>query len=342
MSKNRRCPTLALVSAPGFNHAMFPQMASPHLSNFTCTAPLSRDHVPKTSSARLGVVVSRSAVRARRRRTIFITSSLRCCFRLANIRKMHVAQGCRKAAYDQVRDRSMQVFIPHGFAGTWRVTVVDLPGGTRKLDLYCVVQRRRASFFNNIEGLSVENPDFVEHMDLVIRCQDCPVGNEAYPFNLSGASAEIRFCLGDDDVGVEPLRGHFGLNQLLEWIATNEIDGRNRRILDRRKGRSVVTDRLHLKTPVQCRGCLLDDQVIEAPGPDREALTGGVVQAGQPCPREAHLAADRRDDADGLDRLQFGLTSFKHRASADADGSKKDRREAYASTAAAHGGPIVF
>jgi hypothetical protein len=37
MSKNRRCPTLAFESEPGFNHAMFPQTASPHGSNLTCT-----------------------------------------------------------------------------------------------------------------------------------------------------------------------------------------------------------------------------------------------------------------------------------------------------------------
>src|SRR5580700_1586118 len=289
MSKNRRCPTLALVSAPGFNHAMFPQMASPHVSNLTCTAPLSRDHVPKTSSARQGLVVSRNAVRARRTRTIFITFALRCCFRLTGIRKMHVAQGCRKAAYDEVRDRFVQIFISHGFAAAWRVTVVDLPGGTRKPDLHRIVQRRRGPFFNDIEGLSVENPDFVERMDLVVRCQNCPVSDEAYPFDFSGTAAEIRFCLGDDDVGVKALRGHFSLNQLLEWIATDEVDGRNRRILDRRKGGSVVTDRLHLKTSVQCCGGLLDNQVIEAPGRDREALTGVAVQPGQPRRREAQL-----------------------------------------------------
>src|SRR5260221_3588152 len=255
---------------------------------------------------------------------------------------MDVAQGCRKAARDEVRDRSMQVFISYGLAGAWRVTVVDLPGGTRKLDLHRIVQRLRAPCVNNIERLPVENSDFVERMDLVVRCQHCPVGDEAYPFDLSGTAAEIRFCLGDDDVGVEPLRGYFSLNQLLEWIATNEVDGHNRRILDRRKGGSVITDRLHLKTSVQCRGCWLDNQVVEPPGPDRKALTGVVVQAGQPRPCEAHLAADRRDDADGFDRLQFRLTGFKHRASADADGNKKNRREAYASAAAVHGVPIVF
>src|SRR3984957_9008930 len=185
---------------------MFPQMASPHVSNLTCTAPLSRDQVPKTWSARVGFVVSRNSVRARQRRTAFITFSLRYCFRLTSIREMHVAQGCRKAAYDEVRDRPVQVFISHGF-GAWRVTVVDLPGGSRKPDLYRIVQRRRAPFFNDIERLSVENSDFVERMDLVVRCQHCPVGDEAYPFALSGSAAEIRFCLGDDDVGVEPLRG---------------------------------------------------------------------------------------------------------------------------------------
>jgi hypothetical protein len=44
-----------LVSAPGLNHAMFPQMASPHVSILTCTAPLSRDHVPKTSFCETGI-----------------------------------------------------------------------------------------------------------------------------------------------------------------------------------------------------------------------------------------------------------------------------------------------
>src|SRR5258708_4559397 len=234
---------------------------------------------------------------------------------------MHVAQGCREAAYDEVGDRSVQIFISHRVAGAWRVTVVDLPGGTRKVDLYRIVQRRRAPLFNNIERPSVENSDFVERMDLVVRCQHCPVSDEAYPFNLSGTSAEIRFCLGDDDVGVEPLRGYFSLNQLLEWIATNQVDGRNRRILDRRKGGSVVTDRLHLKTSVQCRGCLLDNQVVEPPGPDREALTGAVVQAGRPRPCEVHLAADRRDDADGLDRLQFRLAGLAHGAGPGAKSS---------------------
>src|ERR1700704_3966755 len=339
MSKNKRCPTLAFESEPDFNHTMFPQMASPHGSNLTRTLPLSRNQVPKTSSARPELVVSTDVAKARQKRITFITFSV-FCYRSTDICEMHIAQGCRKAAYDEVRDRSMQVFISHGFAGAWRVTVVDLPGGTRELDLYRIVQRRRDPFFNHIERLSVENSDFVECMDQVVRCQHCPVGDEAYPFNLSGTAAEIRFCLGDDDVDVEPLRGHFSLNQLLEWIATNEIDGCNRRSLDRRKGGAVVTDRLHLKTSVQCQGCLLDNQIIEAPGPDREALTGAVVQAGQPRPCEAHLAADRRDDADGLDRLQFGLTGFKHRASADADGNKDNCRDARASTASVHGVPI--
>jgi hypothetical protein len=40
---------------------------------------------------------------------------------------MHVTQGRRKAAYDEIRDRSVQIFISHGFPGAWRVTVVDLP-----------------------------------------------------------------------------------------------------------------------------------------------------------------------------------------------------------------------
>ena len=98
-----------------------------------------------------------------------------------------------------------------------------------------VVQRRGGHLFDDFERLSVENPDFVERMDLVVRCQHCPVSDEAYPFNLSGTAAEIRFCLGDDNVGVEPLRGYFSLNQLLEWIATNEVDGRNRRNPDAAK-----------------------------------------------------------------------------------------------------------
>src|SRR6266478_7808850 len=69
--------------------------------------------------------------------------------RSTNIREMHVAQGCRKAAYDEVRDRSMQVFIPGGIAGGWRVTVVDLATGAREPDLRRIVQRWGGPFFDN-------------------------------------------------------------------------------------------------------------------------------------------------------------------------------------------------
>ena len=154
------------------------------------------------------------------------------------------------------------------------------------------------------------------------------------PLDLS-AAVEIRFCLGDDDIGVEPLGGHLRPNELLERIATNKVDGSNRRVLDRCKGRSLVIDRSHFKASAQRDGRLLNDQVIQAPRSDRQALSG-VVQPGQARLYEAHLVTDRRDDADGLDRLQFCLAGFEARASAEVDG-ENGRREAHASIGAAHG-----
>src|SRR5258708_28824381 len=59
------------------------------------------------------------------------------------------------------KNRSRQGFISHGFAHAWRVTVVDLPGGTRKLDLYRIVQQRRAPFFYPIAVLTYETSDLV-------------------------------------------------------------------------------------------------------------------------------------------------------------------------------------
>src|ERR1700716_4770124 len=305
MSKNRRCPTLAFESEPGFNHTMFPQMASPHGSNLTCSAPLSRNQVPKTSSARLGLAASRNAVKARQRRTRFITFSLRYCFRLTDIRQMHVAQGCREAACDEVRYRCVQLLVLGGIAGAGRETFVNRSAGACKPDHSHIVQWWRGHLFDDVERLSVEDPDFVQRMDLIVGFQHRAVSEETYAFDLSATAAEIRFCFGDDDVGVEPLRGHLGLNELLEWIATNDVDRSNDGILlDSRKCVSLVSDRLHLKASVQCRGCLLDDQVVEAPGPDREALAA-VVQPGQPACCEGYFVAHRRDDADSLDRLQF-------------------------------------
>src|SRR5258706_11691607 len=224
MSKNKRCPTLGLESEPDFNHTMVPQMASPHGSNLTRTLPLSRNQVPKTSSARPELVVSSNAAKARQKRITFITFSV-FCFRSTDICEMHIAQGCRKAAYDEVRDRSMQVFIPGGITGGWRVTVVDLATGAREPDLRRIVQRWGGPFFDNGKRLAVDNPDFVERMDLAVGFQHRAVGEETYAFDFSATAAEIRFCLGDDDVSVEPLRGHFSLNQLLERIATNDMDG---------------------------------------------------------------------------------------------------------------------
>src|SRR5260370_36226269 len=111
MSKNKCCPTLAFESEPGFNHATFPQTASPHGSNLTCRAPLSRNQVPKISSAKLGLAVSRNAVKASQRRATFIIFSRGYCCRSTDICEMHVAQGGRKAASDQVRYRGMQLLV---------------------------------------------------------------------------------------------------------------------------------------------------------------------------------------------------------------------------------------
>src|SRR3981081_3730867 len=138
---------------------------------------------------------------------------------------MHIAQGRRKAAYDEVRDRLMQVLVSDGIAGGWRLAVVDLPAGAWEPDLRCIVQRRGGAFFDNGERLAVDNPDFVERMDLVVRFQHRTVSDQTNAFDLPATAAEIRFCFCDDDIGVEPLRRHFSLNEFLEGIATNEVDG---------------------------------------------------------------------------------------------------------------------
>src|SRR6266850_3396983 len=126
----------------------------------------------------------------------------------------------------------MQVLVLGGIAGAWRETLVDYSTGTCKPDLRRIIQRWGGHLFDDIERLSVVHPDFVEHMDLVVGREQGAVTDETDAFDLSGAAAEIRFCLGNDDIGVESLRRHFSLNELLERIATNEVDGRNRRILD--------------------------------------------------------------------------------------------------------------
>src|SRR3979490_1498355 len=171
MSKNRCCPTLAFESEPGFNHTTFPQMTSPHGSNLTCRAPLSRSQVPKTSSARLGFAVSSNAVKVRQIRTTFITFSLRYCFRLADICQMHVAQGRRQAARDEVGYRGMQLFVLGGIAGAERKTFLDHSAGAGDPARPDVVQWRGGHLFDDVEGFSVEHPDFVQRMDLAVRRQ---------------------------------------------------------------------------------------------------------------------------------------------------------------------------
>src|SRR5258706_1771386 len=252
--------------------------------------------------------------------------------------EVHVAQGCRKAACDEVRDRPMQVLVSGGIADAWRETLVDHPAGAREPDSLRTVRWRRGHLFDQVERLAVDHSDFVEGMDMVGGREQRAVTDKSYAFDLSASAAEIRLCLGDDNIGVEPLWRHFRLNEFLEWIATDEVDGCNRGILlDHRKGGSLGTDRLHLKTSAHRRGCLLDDQVVEAPGPDRAALTAGV-KAGQPGSCDGDFVVHRRDDAYSLDRLQFCLAGFKHPASADAD-SENNHREAHAWTA--HRIPIV-
>src|ERR1700687_2814846 len=236
MSKNKGCPTLAFESEPGFNQTMFPQTASPHGSNLTCSAPLSRNQVPKISSARPGPAVSRNAVKARQRRAIFIIFSRGYCCRLTDVCQTHIAQGGRKAACDEVRYRGMQLLVLGGIAGAGREILVDRSARSCDPDRPHLVQRRGGHLFNDIERLAVDYSYFVEGVDMVGGCEQRAERDETYPFDPSGTATEIRFRLGNDDIGVESLRRHFSLNELLEWIATNEVDGRNRRVLDRRKG----------------------------------------------------------------------------------------------------------
>src|ERR1700737_2417491 len=125
----------------------------------------------------------------------------------------------------------MQLLVSGGIAGARREALVDNSTGTREPDIRRIVQRRGDPFFDDIERLAVDNPDFVERMDLAVGRHHRAVSEETCAFDLSATAAEIRFCFGDNDVGVESLRRHFSLYEFLEWIATNEVDGRNHGIL---------------------------------------------------------------------------------------------------------------
>src|SRR6185437_8081457 len=102
---------------------------------------------------------------------------------------------------------------------------------------------------------------------------------------------------------VEPLRGYVGLDELLERIAANEIDGGDRRFPGGRESGARIGHRLHLEADAQRLRDLLHNQVVETPGADRSA-SRAVVETGEPGLCEGELIADRRNDADGLDRLK--------------------------------------
>src|SRR5258707_2438599 len=137
--------------------------------------------------------------------------------------EVHVAQGCRKAACDEVRDRPMQVLVSGGIARPWRETLVDRPAGAREPDSLRAVRWRGGHLFDHVERLAVDHPDFVEGMDMVGGCEQGAVACKTDAFDLSATAAEIRLCLGEDDIAAEPLRGHFRRTEFLEWGGTDEL-----------------------------------------------------------------------------------------------------------------------
>src|ERR1700737_4950718 len=110
----------------------------------------------------------------------------------------------------------MQLLVSDGIAGAEREALVDNSTGAREPDLGRIVQRRGGPFFDDVERLAVDNPDFVQRMDLAVGRHHRAVSQETYAFDLSATAAEIRFGLGDDDVGAESRRGHASLTHFLE------------------------------------------------------------------------------------------------------------------------------
>jgi hypothetical protein len=136
---------------------------------------------------------------------------------------MHVAQGCRKALDNKLCDRAMQVFISGGIAGGGRVAVIDPPAWAGEPYLFHFTERRSSPLFDNFECFSVDYPDFIKRMNLVVGREQRSVSDKAYTFNLSATAAEIRFRFGDDDISVDPLRRDLCLDELPEWIVSYSL-----------------------------------------------------------------------------------------------------------------------
>jgi len=97
----------------------------------------------------------------------------------------------------------------------------------------------------------------------------------------------------------------------------------------------------------EAAAALLHDQVVKAPSGDRH-LSRTVGKTGEPCFHEGELIADRRDDADGLDRAKLGIAGLEPGMSAAAQEKKDGHRHTKedgdrypsVSTGSAHGVPI--
>lgn len=75
------------------------------------------------------------------------------------IDQMHIAQRVRKAADDEINDRSTQVLV------SLIETRVDHQARAGEPDARCLVGRPGGQFFDDVERLAVDNSDLVKRME---------------------------------------------------------------------------------------------------------------------------------------------------------------------------------
>jgi len=103
---------------------------------------------------------------------------------------MHIAQGRGQAACDKIRYQRVKLLVLGGITGRGKI-IIGHSTGAGDPDRPAIVQRGRGHLFDHIEGFSVEHPDLVERMDLIVGFERRAVGQKADAFKLSAAAAEI-------------------------------------------------------------------------------------------------------------------------------------------------------
>src|SRR3569833_2115298 len=99
----------------------------------------------------------------------------------------------------------MQRRIRGRIAGEIRVAVVEPTAGPLQSQRLSLIKRICRSFFDDVEGPAVDDPDFVMYVDATVGRGQRAVGDQPDAFELPAAAPEIRLCLGDDDVRIKPL-----------------------------------------------------------------------------------------------------------------------------------------